>query len=304
MSALFHPTGCPTASRHHTQPPQSCLPPTSTQAHLENLTRDWVLLFQACARSLAPIVLPLCIAHYPAACSLLKLMLSPWTCLHYSALQFPANLKTRGLECFSVSLSRLDLRQAFELLLDVLTPARNVQLPPEHWKGASTPLFKEVSSQLLPRKHPSHISNLRWSTEIVEVRVSVVWLLKGLHHSTPYHNCQVAAGLNSSANWSPSPSSPVDQRTACRPAVGPVGRWADGRPRPCPRATGYQIRSPMVSPQWHQQPSLPRIPRHLGQLISGHQLSQQSLRKDPATSHRDDPSLGKWDENGQRELQL
>ena len=54
---------------------------------------------------------------------------------------FRANLKTRGLECFSVSLSRLDLRQAFELLLDVLTPARNVQLPPEHWKGASTPLF-------------------------------------------------------------------------------------------------------------------------------------------------------------------
>ena len=35
---------------------------------------------------------------------------------------FQANLKTTGLECFSVSLSRLDLRQAFELLLDVLTP--------------------------------------------------------------------------------------------------------------------------------------------------------------------------------------
>ena len=33
----------------------------------------------------------------------------------------------------------------------------------------------------------------------------------------------------------------MDQRTTSRRPAVPVGRWADGRPRPCPRATGDQV---------------------------------------------------------------
>ena len=158
VSAPFHPSGCPTASRHHAIHTTIVPPTTSIQAHLENSTRDWVLLFQACARTLAPIVLPLCIAHCPAASSLLKLTLSPWDLFALlSTSIFKPIWRPRVL---NVSLSPCrDLICAKRSNSFLMCWHLGTERATASWtleRSFNSPFFKEVSSQLLPRKHPSH----------------------------------------------------------------------------------------------------------------------------------------------------